>query len=179
MEPSLVDTGKTFNGELMEAVKGKIAELTEIPLEEIERDYEILRLHPVATLVENNYFNQTGPCRVYSVEELESNGINLFLGDSVKLSYAEGSDREIDRFIESIVPADEFYLKILANTSITKILRGDRQAVSYDNRLREAIAVIPQNSILLERNLEFLGEEYDVIRQWLVDNDLIHQDGSP
>ena len=176
MEPSLVDIGRTFDEEIMEAVKVKIAEFMDKTVDEIESDYQIVRLHPLTLLIENNYFDDTVPCRIFSIEELKSNETNLFIGNTSKLSDAESSLRDIDGFVKSIVPTNDDNTEILVKTSIIKMLREDKRAVSYTNQYMEAISVMPNNSNLLRQELEFLGNDYGIVREWLVENNLIKSD---
>lgn len=178
MKPSLVDIESSFDEQIFEAVTEKIAELMDKTVDEIEMDYQIVRLHPLTVLIENNYFNNVMPCRMYSIEELNNANVNLFIGTHEKLYDAEtlNINRKgyINAFIESLTWGTESSIDDVIKTVITKQISGDKIGVSYSNQDREVIALIPKNSNLLKRDLTYLNDEqYAEFRQWLVDNDLI------
>lgn len=178
MKPSLVDIESSFDEQILIAVKEQIAELMDKTVEEIGSDYQIVRLHPLTVLIQNNYFNQVVPSRIYSIEELNNANVNLFVGTHEKLYDAESLtvNREdyINAFISSLSWGTESSIDDVVKTVITKQRSGNRIGVSYSNQDREIIALIPKNSRLLDKKLSYLNDaQYYEFRQWLVDNNLI------
>lgn len=158
----------------------KIAELLKLNINKLENNYQILSLRPLAEIVANNFQKEVKKCRIYTISELYGE-VELLTADFHKLKDAKAISELkktlIKEYTESIQKTDIHLLEFAAHTLIILHPTTKGPIVNWGGGYGcEVIAVIPNDNYLLSKDFRIiLEDEYNEIRQLLIDNDLIRK----
>lgn len=158
----------------------KIAELFKLSTNELENNYQILSLRPLAEIVANNFQKEVKKCRIYTISELNDD-VKLLNADFHKLQDAKAISELkktlIKEYTESIQKTDIHLLEFAAHTVVILHPTTKGPFVNWGGGYGcEVIAVIPNDNDLLSKDFKIiLEDEYNEIHQLLIENDLIRK----